>query len=178
MYANLSNDIDDPSGFNYSYKLVKPISIQTSFNLNSFSLSNIADGINPADACAYHQLTDYKSSNDSALATIASNLALEASRADTVEKNLASDLSKLTQKATDSESTLKDDIQQKYDQLLRYCKTLESTIDRFKSTEMEDVRTLQSNIDELQAQLTVQSGYITQVYKYIWDTAPSVVPNR
>jgi hypothetical protein len=83
MYANLSNDIDDPSGFNYSYKLVKPISIQSPLNFNSFLLSNIADGVRPSDACSLKQLTEYKLSNDS-------SLAIEIARARAAEAELQS----------------------------------------------------------------------------------------
>jgi hypothetical protein len=139
---------------------------------------HLADASDPADAMAYHQFTEYKSSNDSALATIASNLALEASRADTVENNLSSSISTESTRAQDAESDLQTAIDSLSTSLTSLSTKEEDDITAIKAKASADIALLQSKIDTLQAQLTVQSGYITQVYKYIWDTAPSVVPNR
>jgi hypothetical protein len=53
---------------------------------------NLADAVDTHDATAYHQLTDYQTSNDAAVAAVVSNLGIEAFARDAADNTLQSNI--------------------------------------------------------------------------------------
>ena len=67
-------------------KYIKPVDMQNN------AIKSLPDAVDASDATAYHQLTDYQASNDAAVATVVSNLGIEAFARDSADNTLQSNI--------------------------------------------------------------------------------------
>jgi hypothetical protein len=140
----------------------------------SYNFSSFTTEINAISS----SLSSTNTSLTSSINAVASNLSLEAARASTAETNLTNSISTELTRAVAAEAGLKSSID-----------TLSSILSALSSKEAADIAaeisraqaaeaTLTAKCNDLQSQLTVQTGYNTQIYNYLFGTAPSVVPTR
>ena len=167
----------------------------------SYNFSSFTTEINAVSS----SLSSTNISLTSSINTVASNLSLEASRADTVEKQLSADINTLKSSVVYATGKASQNIDGSLNlgnvQLnnLNVFYTLDVKSNKIKNvafgTDNNDAvafkqladevaraqaaeATLTAKCNDLQSQLTVQAGYNTQIYNYLFGTAPSVVPTR
>jgi len=101
--------------------------------------------------------------------TVATNLALEASRASTAETNLANSIADEQTRAENIETDLQNAIHNLTNDLEHLTREQADQL----VNEIQRAQSAESDIST-----TVHTGQITQLYTYLFNTAPSVVPIR
>jgi FtsZ-binding cell division protein ZapB len=150
------------------------VRIHTSNGVFAHNFSSFTTELN---ALSY-SLSSTNASLTTSLDTVATNLALEASRASTAETNLANSIADEQTRAENIETDLQNAIHNLSNDLENLTREqadqLFDEIQRAQSAESA----LSTRCDTLQQQQTVHTGQITQLYTYLFNTAPSVVPIR
>jgi hypothetical protein len=150
------------------------VRIHTSNGVFAYNFSSFTTEINAVSS----SLSSNNTSLTTAINTVATNLALEASRATTAESNLATDIATEKTRAETAETALQSSIN-----------TLTTNLGALTTKQASDIATelaraqaaegaLSTRCDTLQQQQTVHTGQITQLYSYLFNNAPSVVPIR